>query len=312
MAIPVLGRLYGGKSVLWIPLFAILQQPFRSVAQDTTGTRQDAAQYSLSTGSDITVPPGATVAISILFADNKANLLPVVAPVPGTWTVDGQPIDHQDEAEGMLKVDLSQHGTYTAPKSAPAHNPVVITATIDASGNGLDQSRSKAKIVLICRVTIMAYANFFYVDGTLFKIKEPLLMSQQKLFERAIQMNGQWNVMISGKDSMNPANRIGINLSFVDDVPGTYPWFITWTKQTGVKPPGCSVVVTCQNPMLQYASFDCVAHGDPECKGVTLSGTTTISQSDPFTRSIQGYFYGQLVGVSGEYHSVSGAFIAHY
>ena len=287
-------------------------RPLQTVAQDTTTTKQDAIQYTLSTGSDITLPPGATIPIAVMFADNRTGLPPKIAPLPAVWTVDGRPIDHQDDAEGILKVDLSQRGVYTAPKSAPAHNPVVIMVTVDASKNELYQGQSKTKIILICRITIMNYANFYYVDGTLFKIKEPALASQQKMFESAVQINGQWNVMISGKDSMRPGNRIGINLSFVQDAPGSYPWFITWTKKTGVKPPGCMVTLTNQSPMFQYASFDCVAHGDPECQGTTLNGTTTIADSSPFTRMIRGYFYGQLVSVNGEYHTVSGAFIAHY
>jgi hypothetical protein len=260
-------------------------------------------------GSDVYLPPGASIQ---LLVENITELSVNRAVISNAqWTVNGHSPDQMNpETDGRISVSsadfLKQNAvaSYTAPDDVAEETSITVAVAVTTPG-------ITEKDLLFCHVHIRLRQNFFYVgaavshDGQEFIFHEPVLSSQRKMFEKATYMNGEWNVMVSGHDSK--MNTLGINLSFTVSEPGTYPWKITWTNKTGVRPPSITASVVCSNPMFQYMSVHCVPPGDPKCTTETLEGNTTITTFNTKTGEMKGYFAGRMF--DGKiYQFVSGAF----
>ena len=259
-------------------------------------------KYILWPGYEVTVAPGTTLHLSVDYIDvNNYDILPHAAVgVLPEWNIDGHDLNHQDYSEGKFTSNLSSGGDFTAPNAVPAHNPITITATFNASENPLDSTEGKTKIILICTITIQDAPNFFFISpgtgaqiqGKLYKIKEPILITNRKMAEFGIWANNVWNFQVNGVDSQG--HMLGFAIMVDGNGAGTYSWRITWSENTGVVPPGNTVSVFNTAPLFTYVSFDCVPHGDKNCHVVTLTGTTTITTFDIKNKIARGFFTGQL------------------
>jgi hypothetical protein len=273
-----------------------------------------AGDYIFFPGNEISIPPKATVTLSIKQIINDAPSDVIVSSEQ--WTIDGKELSNQSNVEGNFKLSTLQldKGTYTAPANVPPHNPVVITLSFQPTGQ-------KEKIILYCRIHIIDKENYFYLNnrnssgGTLYELKESPIPSFRKSRETANYVNDQWNIGANGfqktENDNNSTQFIGIGVSIVGNGTGIYKWTVNGNDKTGLKPPCNTVTVsgTGKNGSpFQYMSADCVPHGDDNCKLTALEGNTVVSVFDKKNKIMKGYFSGILISATHHYVFVSGAF----
>ncbi len=158
--------------------------------------------------------------------------------------------------------------------------------------------------------------NYFYLGnsttGNLYEVKEPLLASFRATQDRADYVNGQWNIMVNGIRKMSDDSAMqpmSLAITITQSDTGTYKWTVNGNSNTGLTPPFNSVtVVGSDGSPFQYASWDCLPHGDTDCKLTALEGSTTITVFDKKKKIIKGYFSGMLVSPAHQSIPVSGAF----
>lgn len=221
------------------------------------------------------------------------------------WTINGKPPDQEKGDEGYLAAGINGKAMFRAPDQQPQLNPVTITASF------LDTHGGKTKIILYCKIHIADAPNFFFIGGGntnsgrhLYAIREPVMTTQQKMFEKAMLVNGNWVISVSGFDRGTPGDRIAFTLTFPDKGWGRFDW----ATEAG-SPVAASVTGT--TPVLHFLSVDCQPHGDPDCKPVQLHGVTWLLTNDTNLKQLRGYFWGSLSdGKDVEY--VSGGFAAFY
>lgn len=292
-------------------LLFIMLLPSMIVCAQNNSTAMD---YFFFPGNEISIPPNAKVLLSV---KQMVNDIPADAFLSHEqWLIDGKDLSNQNKDEGNFKLQTLQFdkGNYTAPSTVPPHNPVIITLSFQPEGQ-------KEKIVLYCRIHIIDKENYFYLSsqsstgGVLYELKESTVASAKKYRESAIYMNDQWNIGANGfqkaADDNNSSLFMGFGLGVVGNGTGTYTWTVNGDDKTGLKPPCNTLSVTGtakDGSPFQYMSYDCIPHGDNNCRLVALGGSTIISVFDKKNRIIKGYFSGILVSASHQYVSVSGAF----
>lgn len=280
------------------------------------GAQENVVEYTLFVpGADVLmakpeleIPTRSQVPITILFQPSGGGL--TTADVSkADWLIDGKSPGDLMAEEGHLEVGQGNAATYRAPDIVPPHNPVNITVSFLASDNKKDPNPGKTRIILYCTIYIQDAPNFFSLGGNgssnhLYSIREPLSPFQQKMFEKATKVNGHWVVEISGFDQQSSGNRIGFALTFPDTGPGNFVWSAD---------PSAAVLCTinCTSPLLAMGSTDCVPHGDPFCKGISLPGKTWLLANDVDRRELRGFFWGNVQDKGGV-QFVSGGFVAHY
>lgn len=273
--------------------------------------------------NDFTLPPGGEADFSLKFVSADLNMSSLDPSVVIDWNIDGHNLTSQDAAEGNLH-PLASGAHYKAPSSAPPHNPVLITASFLASENPMDPTAGKTRVILYCYIHIIDEPNFFYIgtsdivgggskntNGSIFKVKEPMSLSSRQSAETAIQANDQWNIHVNGVDERG--EQVTIQANFSGSGVGSYPWKVTWTRETGITMPSTGASVFAMGGTLgsiHYISTDCTPHTKPDdCTGITLPGTITVKTFDTKNKKIQGYFYGQMRN-GDQYMFVSGGFSA--
>ncbi len=126
---------------------------------------QSAQDYSLSAGSNLTLPIGGSATLNILKFSAAgdpapANDLGLGATNP-VWMLNGQ-TGGTNSGEGELHTDLTfLKSTYTAPMQVPARNPVAVSVTFHPSDG------SNSVVTLVCNITIVDAAYKVTLNGEL-------------------------------------------------------------------------------------------------------------------------------------------------
>lgn len=138
---------------IWILLIA-------SLSHGTT-YGQTTNDYALSTGDSISLPEGSSQQLFIWWFDNNGTPhmgLSDLESVP-TWNINGKLNANPDEGDIELSAPFEfDHATYTAPRSLPPQNPVVISVRFPANDT------TKEMTTLLCRVYVIAPKNKWYIS----------------------------------------------------------------------------------------------------------------------------------------------------
>ena len=126
---------------------------------------QSAQDYTLSAGSNLTLPIGGSVSLNILKFTKAGDPAPAndigIGATNPVWLLNGQ-TGGTNSGEGELHTDLTfLKSTYTAPMQVPVRNPVAVSVTFHPNDG------SNSVVTLVCNITVVDAAYKVTLNGEL-------------------------------------------------------------------------------------------------------------------------------------------------